>query len=409
MTDAPPRRVVVVGASAAGLTAAETLRREGFDGSVTLIGQEAHPPYDRPPLSKQIMSGDWPAEPAVLRRPEDLRALDLDLRLGRTAGALSTTARTVTLTDGTEADYDALIIATGVRPRRLPQFTADGVHVLRDLEDALTLRDRLTAGGRLVIVGAGFLGSEVASSATALGARVTLVEAAPLPLSRAVGERVGTHVARLHREHGVDLRVATHVTGIETAAGRVTTVRLSDGTPVPADDVLVAIGSTPNTEWLAGSGLTVADGVVCDAYTAAAPGIHAAGDVARWHNPLFGTSMRIEHRTNAAEQAMAAARNLLRPAQARPFAPVPYFWSDQHGIKIQAYGCLRDHDETRVVDGDPAQGRFLVAYRTGRSIAGVLSFGMPPKAIRPWRNAVATGADWQTLTEDRRGDLTVSP
>jgi NADPH-dependent 2,4-dienoyl-CoA reductase/sulfur reductase-like enzyme len=400
VTDAPPRRVVVVGASAAGLTAAETLRREGFDGAVTLIGQETHPPYDRPPLSKQIMSGDWPAERAALRRPEDLRALDLDLRLGRAAAGLCTTARTVTLSDGTEVGYDALVIATGVRPRRLPGPAVSGVHVLRDLEDALALRGRLAAGRRLVIVGAGFLGSEVASSARALGARVTLVEAAPVPLARAVGRQVGTHLARLHRDHGVDLRVAAHVTGVETTAGRVTGVRLSDGVLIPADDVLIAIGSQPNTEWLGGSGLGVEDGVVCDAYTAAAAGIHAAGDVARWHNPLFGTSMRIEHRTNAAEQAMAAVRNLLHPGQARPFAPVPYFWSDQHGTKIQAFGHLHGHDEARTVGGDPAQGRFLVAYRAGRTLVGALSVGMPPKALRPWRDAIAARTDWQTLTEE---------
>ncbi|EFL04271.1 ferredoxin reductase [Streptomyces sp. SPB78] len=284
--------------------------------------------------------GEWTAARTRLRHPEEVAALGLDLRLGTAATALSPASRTVTLTDGEDIGWDAVLIATGVRPRRLPWCGLPGTHVLRHLEDALALRERLAADRRLVIVGAGFLGSEVASSARALGARVTLVEPAPVPLARVVGHQVGAHIARLHREHGVDLRTGTAVTGVETAAGRLTGVRLSDATTVPADDVLVAIGSEPATDWLTGSGVRLDDGVVCDAYNSAAPGVYAAGDVARWHNPLFGTSMRLEHRTNAAEQAMAAARHLLHPEPARPFAPVPYFWTDQYGIRVQAYRHL---------------------------------------------------------------------
>ncbi|MET8719283.1 NAD(P)/FAD-dependent oxidoreductase [Streptomyces misionensis] len=396
MTAAPPRRIVVVGASAAGLSAAEALRRQGYDGSLTLVGREPHPPYDRPPLSKQILDGSWEPERVRLRRPDDLEALGLDLRLGVPAAALAPAARTVTLADGTELGYDGLIIATGVRPRWLPGCGTPGVHVLRDLEDALALRERLAAGGRLVVLGAGFLGAEVASAARSLGAAVTLVEPSPVPLAHAVGQQVGAHLARLHREHGVDLRTGTKATGITTEAGRATGVRLDDGTTVAADDVLVAIGSQPNTDWLHGSGLAVGDGVECDRYSAAAPGIYAAGDVARWHNPLFGTTMRVEHRTNAAEQGMTAARNLLDPQRARPFAPVPYFWSDQYGLRIQAFGHLRGHDEARVVEGDPVDGRFLVAYRKGDRLTGALGVGMPPRALRPWRAAIAAAADWRT-------------
>ncbi|MFF9653634.1 NAD(P)/FAD-dependent oxidoreductase [Streptomyces sp. NPDC014622] len=398
MTAAPLRRIVVVGASAAGLSAAETLRREGFDGSLTLVGRERHLPYDRPPLSKQILTRAWAVERTALRPQADVEALDLDLRLGTAATALSTGTRTVTLDDGTECGYDGLIIATGVRPRRLPGPPAPGVHTLRTLDDALALRERLGEGRRLVVVGAGFLGAEVASSARALGTAVTLVEAAPVPLAHVLGHRAGEHLAHLHRDHGVDLRSGTGVAEIMTSDHRLTAVRLSDGTLVPADDVLVAIGSEPDTTWLDGSGLRLADGVVCDRYLAAVPGVHAAGDVARWHNPLFGADMRVEHRTNAAEQAMAAARNLLHPESARPFASVPYFWSDQHGIRIQAYGHLRGHDEARVVEGDSARGRFLVAYRTGHRLTGALSFGMPPKALRRWRTAIAAGSDWRAAT-----------
>ncbi|KPH98567.1 Ferredoxin--NAD(+) reductase [Actinobacteria bacterium OK074] len=386
-------RIVVVGASAAGLAAVETLRREGYDGELTLVGAEPHVPYDRPPLSKQVLAGEWQARQLRLRPYEALDALELDLRLGVQATALDVPGRTVTLADGSQLFYDGLILATGVRPRRLP---GEGAHVLRTLDDALALRDGLGAGRRLVIVGAGFLGAEAAAVAVKLGARVTLIEPAPVPLAHAVGTEVGEVLSRAHLEHGVDLRTGVAVTAV-TEDG----VRLSDGELVPADEILVAIGSLPNTEWLAGSGLSVGDGIVCDEYCAAARDIYAAGDVARWYNPLFGTSMRIEHRTNAAEQAMTAARNLLAPETGTPFAPVPYFWSDQYGMKVQAYGYLRGHDEVAVVDGDLATRRFLAVYRRGDRVAGALAVGMPPKAIRQWRQAIAAGARWGETRQNR--------
>ncbi|OXY88748.1 NAD(P)/FAD-dependent oxidoreductase [Streptomyces diastatochromogenes] len=383
------KRIVVVGASAAGLAAAETLRREGYDGTLTLVGDEPHPPYDRPPLSKQVLAAEWPPERVRLRPPADLAALGLDQRLGVAATGMDVADQALRLADGSVLPYDGLVIATGVRPRRLP---GEGAHVLRTLSDALTLRDRLRPGLRLVVVGAGFLGAEAAAVAWKLGARVTLLEPAPVPLAHAVGEEVGRVLSRAHLERGVDLRTGVTVTEV-TEEG----VRLGDGREVEADEVLVAVGSLPNTEWLAGSGLTVADGVVCDQYCAAAPGVYAAGDVARWHHPHFGVRMRIEHRTNAAEQGMAAARNLLNPEAAKPFAPVPYFWSDQYDLKIQAYGYLRGHDELAFVDGDLAEGHFVAAYRTGDRLAGALAVGMPPKTIRRWRQAVAAGASWKEV------------
>jgi NADPH-dependent 2,4-dienoyl-CoA reductase/sulfur reductase-like enzyme len=380
--------VVVVGASAAGLAVVETLRREGCDAPITLIGDEVHAPYDRPPLSKQILASQWEADRLPLRTPEELAPLDLDLRLGAAATGLDLPARVVRLAGGGEVAFETLVVATGVRPRRLP---GQGSHVLRSLDDALRLRSRLGPGKRLVVVGAGFLGSEAAAVARALGCAVTMLEPAPVPLAHAIGAEVGQVLSQAHREHGVDLR-----TGVTVAAVTEHGVRLADGTLIEADEVLVAIGSLPNTEWLAGSGLTVADGVVCDEYSCAAPGVYAAGDVARWQNPLFGVSMRIEHRTNAAEQGMAVARNLLLAGEARkPFAPVPYFWSDQYDMKIQAYGYLRDHDEVRVVDGDLGARKFAAAYRRGDHLVGALAVGMSPKIIRGWRQAVATGATWQ--------------
>ncbi|RDG34897.1 NAD(P)/FAD-dependent oxidoreductase [Streptomyces corynorhini] len=381
-------RVVVVGASAAGLAAVETLRREGYEGAISLVGDEPHAPYDRPPLSKQILSGEWNPKRLPLRPYADLDALGLDLRLGAAATGLDTADRTVLLADGERVAYDGLIVATGVRPRRLPGEGPQ--HVLRTVDDALALRHRLGAGRRLAVVGAGFLGAEAAAVAAGLGARVTLIEPAPVPLAHAVGAEVGDVLSRAHLEHGVDLR-----TGVAVAEVTEGGVRLADGTLIEAEDVLVAIGSHPNTEWLADSGLTVGDGLVCDAYCAAGPGVYGAGDVARWYNPLFGTEMRIEHRTHAAEQGMAAARNLLHPGEGKPFAPVPYFWSDQYDMRIQAYGYLRGHDEVAVVEGELARRRFVAVYRTGDRVTGVLAVGMPPKAIRRWRQSIATGSTWE--------------
>ncbi|WP_306209181.1 NAD(P)/FAD-dependent oxidoreductase [Actinoplanes sp. RD1] len=383
------KQIVIVGASAAGLAAAEALRREGYDETITLVGEETDLPYDRPPLSKQILASEWEGDRLALRTLDHITGLRLELRLGARAVGLDTTARRVQLADGKAADYDGLIIATGVRPRRL---SGAGAHVLRTVQDALALRERLKPGVRLAVVGAGFLGAEAAAVARGLGCEVVMLEPAPVPLAHAVGAQIGRVLSKAHIEHGVDLRTGVSVT--EVADGG---VRLAGGDLVEADEVLIAIGSLPNTEWLDGSGLQIADGVVCDQYTSAAPGIYAAGDVARWHNPLFGETMRIEHRTNAAEQGLAAARNLLNPEARKPFAPVPYFWSDQYDMKIHAYGYLRGHDEVAIVDGDLEERRLLAAYRKDARLAGVLAVGMSPKAIRPWRQKIATGALWKDI------------
>jgi NADPH-dependent 2,4-dienoyl-CoA reductase/sulfur reductase-like enzyme len=373
-------RIVVAGASAAGLAAVETLRREGFTGTITVVGEESEAFYDRPPLSKQVLAGEWDADRIRLRTPSQIGALGLEQRLGVRATGLDTARRLVTLSDGTDVPYDGLVVATGVRPRPLSE---DSQPFIRTIEQALDWRKRLRPGTALAVVGAGFLGAECAAVARALGCAVTLLEPAAVPLAHAVGEPVGRMLADVHRSHGVDVR-----TGVTVSARVEEGVRLTDGTVIPADEVLVAVGSIPNTDWLAGSGLTVDDGLVCDQYCAAAPGIYAAGDVARWHNPLFGVPMRIEHRTNAAEQGMAAARNLL--GAAKPFAPVPYFWSDQYDLKLHAYGYLRGHDEFTVVEGSLRERRFLATYRRDGRLVGALAVNMPPKAVRPWRQALTT-------------------
>jgi NADPH-dependent 2,4-dienoyl-CoA reductase/sulfur reductase-like enzyme len=393
-------RVAIVGASAGGMATAEAVRTSGFAGVITLVGDEVERPYDRPPLSKQLLSGQWEPSRLALRADADIDALGLDLRLGVAAVGLDTGAGAVALADGSRVPYDTLVVATGVRPRRLPGCEdLSGLHGLRTLEDALKLQARLSPGGRLVIVGAGFVGAEVAATARGLGVAVTMLESAPVPLAHAIGEQAGRFLTGLHRDHGVDVRTATAVTEVLSSGGAVRGVGLADGTVLPTDDVLVAIGSVPNTEWLDGSGLTVDNGLVCDEFGAAAPGVYGVGDVARWHNPLFGATMRIEHRTNAAEQGMTIAHNLLHPDQPRPFAPVPYFWSDQYDIKIQSFGYLRDHEEALVMDDEPAR-RLLVAYRKADRLVGVLAAGLSPKILRRWRALVMAGAKWTSAITD---------
>ncbi|HEY0448788.1 NAD(P)/FAD-dependent oxidoreductase [Actinophytocola sp.] len=396
-----PDRVVVVGASAGGFATAESLRRLGYAGEVTVVGNEPRLPYDRPPLSKRILTGELDPDQLLLRRPADVEALGLDLRLGETATGVDLPGRAVTLAGGTTVGYDALVVATGVRPRRLPGTEGvRGVHVLRTLEDALTLKERLRPGRRLVVVGAGFIGAEAAAAARGLGLAVTMIEPAPVPLAHAVGAEVGRALTRAHRDHGVELRTGITVEGVLSRGGEVTGVRLSDGSEVAAQDVVVGIGSRPNTEWLADSGLPLDDGLVCDEFSMAAPRVYAVGDVARWHNPLFGATMRIEHRTNAAEQGLAVARNLL--GARRPFAPVPYFWSDQYDLKIQAYGYLRGHTEVAIVDGDLDARRFVAAYRNGEHVVGVVAVNTPPKTLRPWRAAIAARRSWRSAVDSTR-------
>jgi NADPH-dependent 2,4-dienoyl-CoA reductase/sulfur reductase-like enzyme len=390
-----PDRVVVVGASAGGLTTAEALRRRGYKGDITVVGNEAHLPYDRPPLSKQMLTGELEPEQLLLRPAADIDALRMDLRLGETATGVDLSARTVALAGGETVGYDALVVATGVRPRRLPDTEGvRGVHVLRTLEDAVTLKERLRPGRRLVVVGAGFIGAEAAAAARGLGLEVTLLEPAPVPLAHAVGEEVGRALTRAHRDHGVDLRTGVAVEAVLSRGGDVTGVRLTDGSEVAGQDIVVGIGSHPNTEWLQDSGLPLDDGLVCDEFSMAVPCVYGVGDVARWHNPLFGVTMRIEHRTNAAEQGLAVARNLLEPGARRPFAPVPYFWSDQYDMKIQAYGYLRGNAEVAVVEGDLGARRFIAAYRNGDHVVGIVAVNMPPKALRAWRAAIAARQAW---------------
>jgi 3-phenylpropionate/trans-cinnamate dioxygenase ferredoxin reductase subunit len=375
--------VLIVGGGAAGLAAVETLRSEGYAGALTMVCDEPELPYDRPPLSKQVLTGAWAAERTRFREAGHYAALGVRLVRGR-AGALDADGRTVYLSDGYPLRFDGLIIATGVRPRRLPAgHELAGVHVLRDQLDVAALRTAFAATPRVVIVGGGFLGMEVAASARALGLDVTVVEPLAQPMVRQVGPVIGAEVARLHREHGVDLRTGIGVSGLigDDSGTRVTGAALADGSVLPADCAVVAIGSVPATDWLGASGLAIGDGVECDEYCRAAPGIYAAGDVASWVNPRYQRRMRIEHRMNATEQGSAAAANLLK-GNVQPFAPLPYFWSDQYNVKLQVHGYPADDAEIAIEDGSPADGKFVALYREDGVPTAVLGWNSPARLVR---------------------------
>ncbi|WAL67722.1 FAD-dependent oxidoreductase [Amycolatopsis cynarae] len=385
------RGLVVVGASLAGLRAVEGARRAGFDGPITLIGGEPHPPYDRPPLSKSFLDGE--VDVPYYRTGEFLTGeLGVRLLLGTPASGLDTDARSV-IVGGAEIPYDGLVIATGATARRLPGAgELSGVHTLRTLDDARAVREALEAGPRTVVIGAGFIGSEVASAARKRGLDVTIVEAAPTPLTRALGA-LGGVCSNLHRVHGTDLRCGAAVEALE-GNGRVDRVRLADGTVLDADLVVVGIGAEPETGWLDGSGLVVDNGVVCDESLAASvPGVYAAGDVARWFNPLFGRHMRLEHWSSAAEQGAAAGAAAALPGAAKPYETVPYFWSDWYDTRLQFVG-VPEADEVEIALGDVESNRFVALYRAGDRLAGALTVNRPRETMK-FRALIARRTGWR--------------
>lgn len=381
-----PGRVVVVGASAAGLRVSEELRRNGFLGDLVLLGSEVHLPYDRPPLSKQVLTGAWDADRAVLTSTERLAGLGIDLHLDRPAAALDATTRRVTFRDGSGLRADAVVVATGCTARRLPGGSAlAGVHSVRTIEDSQRLRAEFLPGRRLVVIGAGFLGMEIAAAGRGAGLGVTVVSAGG-PLERAVGAAVSRALADLHRERGVRL-VRGAVDRLVEVARRVGGVLLADGTALPADLVVVAIGAVPTTDWLAGSGLTIDDGVVCDSTLRAAAGIFAVGDVARWWEPRSGRLMRIEHRTHATDSAAAAALNVLGAGM--DFTPLPFWWSDQYDARLQAYG--RPSGTAHLWQGDLADRKAVILFSEAGALTGAVGWNCP-KQLRAARELLVQGA-----------------
>jgi 3-phenylpropionate/trans-cinnamate dioxygenase ferredoxin reductase component len=398
--------IVVVGASLAGWRAVETLRGEGFEGTISLVGEERHLPYDRPPLSKQVLSGKWPPEKAVLadrRRSSELRIHEV---LGRRAVRLDAEARKVELDDGAVLQGDAIVLATGALPRRLPGTEElgqrDGLFTLRTLDDSIALRAAVTAvdAARVVVIGAGFIGAEVASTCADLGCRVTVLEALDVPLRNVLGPMIGSHFAGLHGVHDVDLRTGVGVHGIRrvdpvATSGRLL-VELSGRETFPADVVVVGIGVAPTTDWLADSGLTVDNGVVCDDRLFAADGIVAAGDLARWNWRHDGGEehIRIEHWQVAAEAGVAAGRSVVAGRSDAPsFTPVPYFWSDQYGIRLQVLGNPGGTDDVHVAGGSLDEGKFVALFGRAGRLRAVVAIGRP-RQLMGFRPLLESGCSW---------------
>lgn len=387
-----PEHIVVVGAGLGGTRTAEQLRAVGYDGRISLIGAEQHQPYDRPPLSKQVLSGAWPPERAALHGADALDRLRVEIHLGCPATALHPGA--VELADGTTLAADAVVVATGADARRLPEQPV-AVHTLRTLDDSLALRAALVRARSLLVVGGGFIGAEVASGAVGQGVKVTVLEALPVPFERALGAEVGALCGRLLSDAGVDLRLNARLARF--VDDRV--VELADGERVSADVVLVGVGAVPAVGWLAnsafGRGLDTADGLACDTRgrVLGAPGVWAVGDAAAWQDPVRGKRHRSEHWTSATEQAAAVARDILGADQ-RPAVP-PYFWSDQFGLKIQLIGWPELADGVLPLGGDGlASGAVrgtLAGYFAGDRLVAVVGFGAARQIARS-RALVAHGA-----------------
>lgn len=401
-------RVVVVGASLAGARAADALRRLGFAGEIVAVGEEPHPPYERPPLSKQVLAGKWDLDKALVRLPDDI---GVSWRLGVSASAMDMGDRRLFMDDGSDIGFDGLVIATGASPRRISGTEGlDGVFTLRTIEDALAIRKAASPPDcKVVVVGGGFIGCEVASTLGANGAKVTIVDPLPNLMGRALGDDFADFFAELHFSNGVDLRLGVGVDRLESAESKVVGCTLSDGTRLDCDMVVVGIGVVPATGWLSDSGLKLDErdsAVMCDATCAVlgsdgcpVQGVVAAGDVARWDHELFDRPIRVEHWENATAMAEAAARRLLNPKGPRvPYTDVPFFWSDQWGKKIQFVGVRNDNEEVRLLEGSPAEGRFLATYSTDGILTGALGVGRAARIVA-MRNAIAARTPVSDLLE----------
>ncbi|MFD7443645.1 NAD(P)/FAD-dependent oxidoreductase [Streptomyces sp. NPDC059909] len=392
----PPRRILVVGSSVAGVRTAQGLRAEGYTGELTLVGAEPHLPYDKPPLSKEFLAQTRTAEDILLLHDDAAADPGFTLQLGQAAVALDPALRRVRLADGSLLDYDALVLATGVRPRTLtppvgkpeeaPCFT------IRQLSESAELAERLAKKEPVVVIGGGFIGAEAAATAAGLGCPTTLVESSPAPFSRNLGPEAGALLAGLHAEHGVQVLAGARVTRVERLTDGWAMVRLDDGRRLEAATVIVGIGCVPNTEWLESSGLALDDGVVTDEHCAVpgAEGIWAVGDVARWYDADSGRHRRVEHWTSATEQAALVAR-ALATGERRAFAPVPYLWSDQHGVKLQMVGRRSAGDRAEAFTAaTPAGDRQIVLFSRDNRLTAAVTFGWP-RGCMTVRQALAKG------------------
>jgi NADPH-dependent 2,4-dienoyl-CoA reductase/sulfur reductase-like enzyme len=364
--------IVVVGGGLAGLRAVEAARAEGFGGRLTLVAAESHLPYDRPPLSKAVLGGERSADSVALVTEEQLKALEVDLLLGRPAHELDLGERRLLAGDA-ELRFDGLIAATGASPRQLPHLVGiENVFTLRTIDDSLAIGERLREAQHVTVVGAGFIGSEVAATARAAGVAVTVIELDTAPLARVVGPEIGHALMKLHADNGTEVLLGVTINHVETHGGRLT-ARLTDGRELTTDAIVVGIGVVPNAGWLESSGLELENGVVCDAtLNVGVDGVFAVGDVANWPNPLFDRRMRVEHWTNAAQQGAHAARNLVH-GERLPFEGSNYVWSDQYGQRVQFVGLTAG--DPIPVAGAIGEDTFAVCYREADHIVGAAAVG----------------------------------
>lgn len=393
-----PGRLVIVGASLAGLRAAEAARSGGFGGDIVVVGDEEHLPYDRPPLSKQLL--DEPLNAPFFYDEDYYRnELNVDFRLGAPAIGIDPENRSI-LTASASIPYDVAVIATGASPRELPGISGlPGVTTLRTLDDAIRIREALDQRQHLLIIGAGFIGSEVASAARKRSLPVTMVEASHHPLERGLGRGMGHAISNMHVRNGVDLRLGTHVVEVKRSADRVVGATLSDGSSVDCDFILVSIGAVPNTAWLESSGIELSPdgGVLCDANLESSfPGVFAAGDVAHFPNAVTGRQARIEHWTSANEQGAAAARNAVG-AEKRAYETVPYVWSDWYGNRIQFVGRTSEESPT-IVSGAVEDDKFIALYRDDDRIVGAVSVNEPGRIMKE-RRRISQKVAWQQALE----------
>lgn len=372
--------MLIVGASIAGITTAESLRFEGFDGEIVILGDEGQLPYSRPPLSKQILLDGWDPERTRIRTQQELDDLGIEFRGSSAAIGLNLKEQIVKTAQGFE-NYDDLVIATGARARRIGESV--GIKSLRTIEDALSLREGLKSARHLVVIGAGVLGSEIASAGRALGADVTLVGNTGKISFGSIGDALSAQIEELHRRQGVELRLNTNIIEMQKENGQ-TQLSFDNGQTASGDIVVAAIGAIACVEWLRDSGLAIADGVVCDEKGQAAAGVFAIGDVAAWRNPTTGKAKRVEHQTNAIEQAMSVASTIVNGEE--PAAPVPFFWSDIHGVSIKAYGWFDGHPLDQL-DSAAVRGK-LFASRIDGHTHGVISWDLEASTFRKSRSLV---------------------
>jgi len=384
------RSCVILGGGVAAYSAANTLRSTGFDGPVTLVSAEPIPPYDRTALSKGFLQGRQTVEEILFKPAEHYEGLGIELRLGHRVTAVAVDRRELTLETGERVPFDALLIVTGAEPVRLhlPGFDLDGVHYLRSLTDAQALGHDLARAERVLVVGAGFIGAEVAASARALGKQVTLVDPLPVPLAGPLGQEMGSILAEVHRRQGVDLRLGRRVAQLR-GHRRVEQALLDDGELVTCDVVVTGVGVRPTVGVFEGSGLAIENGILVDEHGATSlPGIYAAGDVTNWWHPVIGRRMRVEHFDNAVQQGEAAARAIA--GDPRPYAPVPYFWSDQYDVNLQYVGYPGPWDQV-ILRGDPTVPSVTAFYLRQQVVEAVVTINRP-RELRLGRRLVEARA-----------------